>query len=216
MTVSETSTRQERAQATRRRVLEVAVSQFASRPYNEVPMGDIAEAAGVAHGLVFHHFGSKRGLYLEVVREISHRLFDVVPSDPDASPGAQLRDILNQHFERVAQHEDLLLGYVRGSVAMSADPEAWEVLEGFRLRIVDWVCDAVGIERATPAMRLMLRTAGDALDQLSVRWLQQGREFEIERLVEAMVHVVTGSLAAAGALDSTLDTSRGIELLSRP
>jgi AcrR family transcriptional regulator len=165
---------------------------------------------------VFHHFGSKRGLYLEVVREISHRLFDVSPSDPDASPGVQLRDILSQHFSRVAQHEDLLLGYVRGSVAMSADPEAWEVLEGFRLRIVDWVCDAVGIERATPAMRLMLRTAGDALDQLSVRWLQQGRAFEIDRLVEAMVHVVTGSLAAAGALDPTLDTSRGIALLSQP
>lgn len=215
MAVPETSTRQERAAATRRRVLEVAVTQFAARPYNEVPIGDIAEAAGVAHGLVFHHFGSKRGLYLEVVREISHRLFDVAPRNPEASPGAQLRDILGQHFARVATNEDLLLGYVRGSIAMSADPEAWEVLEGFRLRMVDWVCDAVGIERSSAAMQLMLRTAGDALDQLSVRWLQRGREFEIDRLVEAMVHVVTGSLAAAGALDPALETTRGIELLSR-
>jgi AcrR family transcriptional regulator len=216
MTASETSTRQERAQATRRRILEIAVVLFADRPYNEVSAGDIAGRAEVAHGLLYHHFGSKRGLYLEAVREISHRLFDVTPSDPGALAGAQLRDILRQHFARVAEHQDLLLGYVRGSVAMSADPEAWEVLEGFRLRMVDWVCDAVGIERGSPAMRLMLRTAGDALDQLSVRWVQQGRQFEIEPLVEAMVHVVTGSLAAAQSLDPTLDTAPGIQLLSRP
>ena len=214
--VPNNGTRQERAQATRRRILEVAVGQFAVRAYNDVAVSDIAEQTGVAHGLLFHHFGSKRGLYLEAVREISNRLFDVSPTDRSAPPGTQLRDILRQHFTRVAENEDLLLGYVRGSVAMSADPEAWDVLERFRLRMVDWVCGAAGIDPATPAMRLMLRTAGDALDQLSVRWLQQGREFEIERLVEAMVHVVTGSLAAASALDPTLDTARGIAVLSTP
>lgn len=209
-------TRQERAQATRRRLLEVAVSQFAVRAYNDVAVSDIAEQAGVAHGLLFHHFGTKRGLYLEAVREISHRLFDVSPTDRSAPPGTQLRDILRQHFTRVAENEALLLGYVRGSVAMSADPEAWDVLERFRLRMVEWVCGAAGIDPASPAMRLMLRTAGDALDQLSVRWLQQGRQFEVERLVEAMVHVVTGSLAAAQSLDPTLDTGPGIEALSLP
>jgi AcrR family transcriptional regulator len=214
--VPETPTRQERAQATRRRLLEVAVSRFAARAYNDVAVSDIAEGAGVAHGLLFHHFGSKRGLYLEAVREISRRLFDVTPTDRSAPPGTQLRDILRQHFTRVAENEELLLGYVRGSVAMSADPEAWDVLEGFRLRMVDWVCAAAGIDPGSAAMRLMLRTAGDALDQLSVRWLQQGRQFEIERMVEAMVNVVIGSLAAARSLDPTLDTGPGIELLSTP
>lgn len=207
--------RQERALATRRKLLEVAVHQFALRPYNQVPVSDIAEQAGVAHGLLFHYFGSKRGLYLEAVSEISQRLFDVSPRDPHAPAGTQLRDVLHQHFTRVAENEDLLLGYVRGSVAMTADPEAWEVLEGFRLRMVDWVCDVTGIDGNSPAIRLMLRTAGDALDQLSVRWLRQGRPFGIEKLVEAMVHLVTGSLAAAQSLDAALDTAGGIELLSR-
>jgi len=82
--------------------------------------------------------------------------------------------------------------------------------------MVDWVCAAAGIDPGSAAMRLMLRTAGDALDQLSVRWLQQGRQFEIERMVEAMVNVVIGSLAAARSLDPTLDTGPGIELLSTP
>src|SRR5205823_2704255 len=68
--------RQERAAATRQRLIDVAVHQFAAKPYNEVAVGEIAEQAGVAHGLLFHHFGNKRGIYLEAVREISHRLFE--------------------------------------------------------------------------------------------------------------------------------------------
>jgi AcrR family transcriptional regulator len=215
MTISETSTRQERAQATRRRLLEVAVEQFAARPYNEVPMGDIAESAGVAHGLVFHHFGSKRGLYLEVVREISHRLFELAATDTTATPGTQLRDVLHQHFVRMEQNQDLLLGYMRGSIALAADPEAWEVLEGFRVRMVEWMCQVVDLDPDSTALRLTLRTTGDALDQLSVRWLQQGRPYSIESMVEVMVHQVTGSLAGAHSLDPGLDVSRAIRLLSR-
>lgn len=214
MTAPATPTRQERAQATRRRILEVAVEVFAARPYSEVSAGEIASQAGVAHGLTFHHFGSKRGLYLEAVWEMSRQLFDVAPADPTAPPGVQLRDVLHQHFTRVAEHEELLLGYVRNSVAISSDPEAWDVLENFRLAMVDWVCDAIGVDRNSPALRLMLRTAGDALDQLSVRWLQQGRQFEINHLVEAVMHVVTGSLAAAEALDPTLNASEAVELLA--
>lgn len=216
MTAAEPVTRQERAQATRLRVLEAAVELFATRPFSEVSAAEIGARAGTAHGLLFHHFGSKRGLYLEAVREISRRLFDVSPSDPKAPPGRQLRDLLSQHFARVAAHEDLLLGYVSGSIAMTADPEAWDVLEGLRLRMVHWVCEVTGLDPESPAAALMLRTAGDALDQLSVRWLQSGRQFEIESLVEAMIHIVTGSLAAAQQLDPKLKTARAIALLSKP
>lgn len=48
--------------ATRQRMLEAAVELFADRPFDDVQVGKIAERAGVAHGLMFHHFGTKRGL----------------------------------------------------------------------------------------------------------------------------------------------------------
>ncbi|HUS62629.1 MAG TPA: helix-turn-helix domain-containing protein, partial [Acidimicrobiales bacterium] len=43
---------------------------FCQRPYSEVSMADLAEAAGVARGLLHHYFGSKRDLYLAVMREL--------------------------------------------------------------------------------------------------------------------------------------------------
>ena len=84
--------RQERALQTRRRILDAAVELFSQRGYESVAAGDVAERAGVAHGLVFHHFGNKRGLYLEAVREISDRLFGLPPEVPaDGPPGVALR-----------------------------------------------------------------------------------------------------------------------------
>jgi AcrR family transcriptional regulator len=208
------TTRQERAAATRQRLLEVAVHQFAGRSYNDVSVSDITERAGVAHGVVFHHFGNKRGVYLAAVREISHRLFDLHLPDPFAPPGEQVRDVLRDHFSRMAEHGDLMVGYVAGSLAMAGDPEAWDALERHRMGMVGWTCTVVGLDPGNDALRLMLRSAGDAMDQLSLRWLQEGRWFAVDDLAEAMVRMVIGALRAAAALDPTLDVDRAVDLLS--
>ena len=49
-------------------ILQAGVAIFGSVPYDEVSVDDIAARAGVAHGLVFHYFQNKRGLYLWVLR----------------------------------------------------------------------------------------------------------------------------------------------------
>lgn len=45
------------------RILEAALHEFASRGYEAASTNLIASRAGVAKGLVFHHFGSKEGLF---------------------------------------------------------------------------------------------------------------------------------------------------------
>lgn len=54
--------------ARRGQILACAVRLFGARPYPDVSTTDIARAAGVARGLVNHYFGTKKQLYLEVVR----------------------------------------------------------------------------------------------------------------------------------------------------
>jgi len=43
----------------RRRILEAAIRVFADNGYHGSRVGDIAEDAGVAHGLLYHYFASK-------------------------------------------------------------------------------------------------------------------------------------------------------------
>jgi AcrR family transcriptional regulator len=63
-----------RGQASRAALLAVAMDVFAVKRFEEVALAEITQAAGAAAGSVNYHFGSKRGLYLEVL-EASSALF---------------------------------------------------------------------------------------------------------------------------------------------
>lgn len=67
--VSETSGVRDRQRAsTRRRLLNSALEEFITQGFTGASTRRITSAAGVSHGLMFHTFGSKAELYLELVR----------------------------------------------------------------------------------------------------------------------------------------------------
>ena len=53
-----------------------AVREFGARPFDEVTVGELAAAANVTTGALYHHFGSKLGLYVFVREDIEGRLLD--------------------------------------------------------------------------------------------------------------------------------------------
>ena len=53
----------------RKQLLDAAVRVFARRGYHGSRVGDIAEEAGVAHGLLYHYFSSKEDVLRTVFRE---------------------------------------------------------------------------------------------------------------------------------------------------
>ena len=53
----------------RRVILDAAVRVFAAKGYHTCRVGDIAEEAGVAHGLLYHYFSSKEEVLETVFRE---------------------------------------------------------------------------------------------------------------------------------------------------
>lgn len=54
--------------ARRRQIIEAVRPLYLQRPFNDVSTAELAAAAGVARGLINHYFGSKRELYVEVMR----------------------------------------------------------------------------------------------------------------------------------------------------
>ena len=53
-----------------------AVTQFGARPFDEVTVAELAAAANVTTGALYHHFGSKLGLYAFVREDVERRLLD--------------------------------------------------------------------------------------------------------------------------------------------
>ena len=89
------SPRPERADAARnrRRVLDAARRLFAERGVRDVTMEDVARAAGVAKGTVFHRFGDRAGLAHALLDEHERALQDeVLRGPPPLGPGAPPRE----------------------------------------------------------------------------------------------------------------------------
>lgn len=61
-------TKEEAAQ-TRQELLEASLSIFSQQGYAAARLEDIAEAAGVTRGAIYHHFGSKADLFLALIDE---------------------------------------------------------------------------------------------------------------------------------------------------
>jgi AcrR family transcriptional regulator len=60
----------------RGRLALAAVKAFGARPFDEVTVGELAAAAKVTTGALYHHFGSKLGLYAFVREDVERRLLD--------------------------------------------------------------------------------------------------------------------------------------------
>ena len=79
------SRRAEHAEDTRAALVLVARELFAERGYAETPTEEIVGRARVTRGALYHHFGSKEGLFRAVLQqedsELIQRLVDLVETD---------------------------------------------------------------------------------------------------------------------------------------
>jgi TetR/AcrR family transcriptional regulator len=124
---------QDRAQATRERLLDAALRCFAAVGYEAASTRRIEASAGVKRGLIAYHFGTKEALWKEAVTwwfgQASHMLRVRVSGHGGADPVAQLRA--------------LVTGFVRFSASF---PEANRLMiregmdDDWRL---DWLADHI-------------------------------------------------------------------------
>lgn len=211
----ELPSRKAQAEETRRRILEAAVEAFSEKPYDDVAVGDIATAAGVAHGLLFHYFKNKRGLYLAAIEEAAQEFDAAHQVDPGLTPGAAMRQRYYNQFAYLARHRGLATRLVLGG--RGADPEAWQFFEESRWREIDRGCEALGLDPQRPALRLMLRGATAVADAVAAFWHQNGQPFDVTALTDVLFKQTVAALRGAAELDPDIaaDVERAIEQLNQ-
>jgi len=97
-----------RGQETRERILAEALRLFATRGYAAVSIEDIAEAAGVTKGAVYHWFTDKH----DVGRELQHELYERLTAqslralDRDADTIANMRGAFAAYLEALGDLDE--------------------------------------------------------------------------------------------------------------
>ncbi len=79
----------------RGRLVLAAVREFGARSFEAVTVGELAAAADVTTGALYHHFGSKLGLYAIARADVERRLLDrmegaAAAGDPERAVSAAL------------------------------------------------------------------------------------------------------------------------------
>ncbi len=99
----------------RRVILDAAVRVFAEKGYHTSRVGDIAEEAGIAHGLLYHYFASKEEVLETVFRENWRELLDAFDriEASDEPPLAQLAGIAKVLLRAWRDRPDLVTVMVR-------------------------------------------------------------------------------------------------------
>lgn len=64
----------EQTEATRERIIAAAHARFAERGVEDVALEEVARDAGVTRGAVYHHFGSRQGMFGAVHRRVQERV----------------------------------------------------------------------------------------------------------------------------------------------
>jgi AcrR family transcriptional regulator len=92
----------------RRQLLAVALRSFAGRGFHATSMDDIAEAAGVTKPVLYQHFASKRGLYLELLDDVGGRMMEAIAKAVAAADGPrqQVEAGFGAYFRFVADEAD--------------------------------------------------------------------------------------------------------------
>jgi AcrR family transcriptional regulator len=163
----------------RRQILACARRLFSERSYDAVSTTDIANEAGVARGLLHHYFGTKRDLYLEVVRELMRMPSNPVPLE---APGRGLERVIDESVDRwltmLERNRGTWLAANAARGLGARDPELEAILEEAREQAADRLIEALQTyEAATapPALRALIRSYSGFAEVASVEWLARGR-----------------------------------------
>ncbi|MEM9072791.1 MAG: TetR/AcrR family transcriptional regulator [Myxococcota bacterium] len=183
----------------RRRILDAARELFRAKGAGKVTTSQIAKKAGVSEGIIFHHFGSKRGVLAEVAGAYGHgvatRMFEgILPGQrPD------VEGMVRRTCEYVADH-----GKLHDMLTMTEDPADWNaaimasreiIIAALTQAFVQWrAAGYIETEHPAIAASLLYGLVESALTDCYVR----GHEDRVEDYIAECVACIEGALGYEG------------------
>jgi AcrR family transcriptional regulator len=189
----------------RQELLDAAIDYVVAHGLTDLSLRRLAAELGTSHRMLIHHFGSKQGLWVAIVREVERRqlamIDDIVP-DPSASVGDAMRAWWRHISDPSLWPNERLFFEVYGQ-ALQDRPHTSELLDG----IVDsWlepgaaIGESMGLPRdaAVAWARLGIAvTRGLLLDLLAT-----GDRAGVDAAMEHWIELNAGHLERLGLIEA--------------
>ena len=183
----------------REQLLELGVRLFSERAYDEIAIEDIAAAAGVSKGLLYHYFGGKRAFYVACVQRAALGLVNEL-ARVSAAPGeAKARAGLVAYLDFAQGHGVAYRTLMRSGLGNDAEVAA--VLDGARRAIAGQLLRELGVDgQRRPVYRAAAIGWLGQVEATCMDWLDHGTPSK-EALVTLLLGALRGSVESAALAD---------------
>ncbi len=181
-------------------LLELAAVMMAERGLRATTVRDIADAAGILSGSLYHHFSSKEEMVDEVLRNFLDWLFlryqEIIDTEPN--PLARLKGLFMSSFEAIEHRHAQVVIYQDEAKRLAGQPRFAYLEARNREQRKMWV-DVLnqgideGYFRPDIDVDLVYRFIRDTT-WVSVRWYQPGGPLTAEQVGAQYLAVVLGGI----------------------
>jgi AcrR family transcriptional regulator len=182
-------------------LLALAATLFAERGLRATTVRDIADAAGILSGSLYHHFDSKESMVDEILRDFLDYLFGRYRAilAQDLGPRPTLEAIVVASFEAIDERHDQVEIYQNEARRLADQPrfayidERWAE---FRTLWHDILRAGVaeGIFRSDLDVDLAYRFLRDTV-WVGVRWYRPGGEVDVDAVAEQYLSIVLDGIS---------------------
>lgn len=170
------------------------------RRFEDVSVADVAGRAGVATGLLFHYFGTKRGLFVAALEVRSAQEQARFASNTSPDPVRWLRKELDMFLANVAEGPQGFAGVIHGGVGAEADVQ--RVVQRTRDGSAARVLAKLGVGDPSPLLSLGVTTWAASANEMAAEWIESGRKVSKARVRSVLVATLNATLAAVAAAES--------------
>ena len=184
----------------RARLIELGRTLFNERSYDDISIDDIAAAAGISKGLLYHYFPSKRHFYVEGVRAAAQEMMRLTDAREEHLPALDRLQLgLDAYLDYVQHNARAYASLLRSGVGV--DVQVAAVVEHTRKVMAERLLRGLGIVAPRPAMRLACRGWIGFVEAVSLEWIDSGRDLAREAVRAMLIAALQSALGTATELD---------------
>ena len=201
------------------RILSASQRLFTTQAYDAIAIEDLAAAAGMSKGLLYHYFASKHDLYVATVAHVLRQMAHFTDLSPDLHAG------LSQMLSLFEQSPGLAKMVLRGGIGVDREVEG--LLDAYRQQqlqrlslglgslgdLADLSTDASTDAAGAHALVVLgLRGWLGLLDEVCLHWVQQPdvtREQVVRFLEQSLQAIVAATTASLTTASLSVEDARG-------
>lgn len=177
----------------RHQLLEAGARVFTERSYEDVSMAEIARAAGISKGLLYHYFPSKRDLFVATLEAAAAELRELTEPDPSLPVAEQLVAAVDAYLGWIEEHA---ASYAKLLESQSGSGDVRSYMSQVRAETVDRMLGALVRGGDPAALRTALHGFLWFMDGACLEWIAN-RDLSREQLRDMLVTTFMGAVGAA-------------------